>query len=372
MTSREEKSVGQSGCGEQDAPEAFLARFGLDRFRPGQKEVISAVLSGEDCLCIMPTGGGKSLCYQLPAVAREGVTLVVSPLIALMKDQVDALQLRGISAEYINSSISAGEQAERLDRLTSGRYDLFYIAPERFRSPRFIEALRETKIQLLAIDEAHCISEWGHDFRHDYARLGEHRQRLGNPQTIALTATATVDVREDVVKQLRLVAPKTFVAGFARDNLHYVVEARYAKRDKELALLDYLARVSGTVIIYASTRKGCAEVHELIAARTTRRSAVYHAGLMPDERRKIQEAFMRGQAEIVVATNAFGMGIDKADVRMVLHYNMPGTLEAYYQEAGRAGRDGRQSQCVLLYSPRDRYIQEFFIDSAYPPRDVIG
>ena len=260
---------------------------------------------------------------------------------------------------------------KRLFRFAAGEYDMLYVAPERFRSARFREAVEKTDVQLLAIDEAHCISEWGHDFRHDYARLGEFREQLGKPQTIALTATATADVREDVLKQLQLDEPKVFVAGFARDNLHYQVETQRSKQGKNQALLDFLKKTPGSGIIYASTRSACEEVRDLLLNESQRRVIAYHGGLMPDERRRLQEVFMGGEAEIVVATNAFGMGIDKADVRFVVHFNIPGSLEAYYQEAGRAGRDGNPSVCHLLYSQSDRFIQEFFIDSAHPPKESI-
>ena len=350
------------------AAEAFLSRFGLTSFRPGQREVIQAVLEGHDCLCIMPTGGGKSLCFQLPSLMRPGVTLVVSPLIALMKDQVDALTRLGVRAGYINSALSAAEQAERLRELETGQLDLLYVAPERFRSPRFLEVVRRIGVQLLAVDEAHCISEWGHDFRHDYARLGLFRQRLGNPQTMALTATATHDVRADVIVQLQLREPRTFVAGFARPNLHYESQVCAGLLDKRAALEQLLQEVPGCGIIYAATRKACEQVAEELRTSQRRQVAVYHAGMQMDDRRTVQERFMAGEVQIVVATNAFGMGIDKADVRFVVHYHIPGSLEAYYQEAGRAGRDGLVSRCLLLFAHADRYIQEFFIDSAFPAR----
>ena len=352
--------------------EASLPRLGLASFRLGQREVISALLAGKDCLCIMPTGGGKSLCYQLPAIIRPGVVLVISPLIALMKDQVDSLVKLGVQATFINSSVDPTQQSSRLERLAAGQYDLMFVAPERFRSPRFIAALESAKVQLLAVDEAHCISEWGHDFRPDYARLGWFRRRLGNPQTIALTATATPRVREDVVEQLQLDCPEVFIAGFSRPNLRYEVETTGRRRDKEEVLLKFLTETPGCGIIYASSRRRCAEIAETLRLRTSRKAGVYHAGLMPDERCKAQDEFMSGGVEVVVATNAFGMGIDKPDVRFVVHYNMPGTLEAYYQEAGRAGRDGRTSRCLLLFSPSDRYIQEFFIESSYPSRDMVA
>ena len=351
--------------------EEHLHRFGLESFRPGQRDVIDAVLRGEDCLCIMPTGGGKSLCYQLPSVAREGTTLVVSPLIALMKDQVDSLNRLGINAAFVNSALSSTEQEERLMRFIVGEYDMLYVAPERFRSQRFRDAIRKTKIQLLAIDEAHCISEWGHDFRHDYARIGEFREQIGNPQTIALTATATTDVRNDITKQLSLQDPKITVSGFARDNLYYKVENVRGKQAKIQALLDFLKRTPGCGIIYASTRSACEEIRDTLLDEGDRKVVAYHGGLMADDRRNLQEVFMSGKAEIVVATNAFGMGIDKPDVRFVVHFNIPGSLEAYYQEAGRAGRDGLPSICYLLFSQNDRFVQEFFIDSAHPPKESI-
>ena len=317
--------------------EAHLASFGLEQFRPGQREVVETVLAGRDCLCVMPTGGGKSLCYQLPAIAGQGVTLVISPLIALMKDQVDALQARGLPATFINSTLSADEQAERLAQMAAGHYKLVYVVPERFRSPRFVEAARQSDVRLLAVDEAHCVSEWGHDFRPDYARLGRFRGQLNNPPTIALTATATDAVRRDIVELLNLHEPAIYITGFARPNLHYSVHVCPSDRDKDETLFRFLARHPGSGIIYASTRRRCEELAERIAGHTGRSTVVYHAGLMPDDRRAAQEAFMQGEKEIAVATLAFGMGIDKADVRFVVHYNLPGSIEAYYQEAGRAG-----------------------------------
>jgi ATP-dependent DNA helicase RecQ len=352
-------------------PESHLAHFGLVSFRPGQRDVIAAVLSGQDCLCIMPTGGGKSLCFQLPAVVRDGVTLVVSPLIALMKDQVDALQAQGIEATYINSSLPFPEQRERLAGLAEDRYDLVYIAPERLRNPLFLDSVRHVNVQLLAVDEAHCISEWGHDFRPDYARLGQFRQRLGNPQTIALTATATPDVRGDVARQLGLQDPRIVVTGFARPNLRFEVFSPSNTREKDNLLLSLVRETPGCGIVYAATRKRCEELSERLGRALKRNVGLYHAGLLPEDRRKVQEEFMRGDVEIIVATVAFGMGIDKADLRFVLHYNLPGSLEAYYQEAGRAGRDGQAARCALLFNYADRYLQEFFIDNAYPSREVV-
>ncbi|HWC89893.1 MAG TPA: ATP-dependent DNA helicase RecQ, partial [Pirellulales bacterium] len=352
--------------------DAWLPRFGLSSFRPGQRDVISAVMADEDCLCVMPTGGGKSLCYQLPAIARPGLTLVVSPLIALMKDQVDQLQALGLRATFVNSTLSPAEQQARLQQLSQGAYDLMYVVPERFRSPRFVEAVRAAGLQLLAIDEAHCISEWGHDFRPDYARLGRFRRLLGDPPTIALTATATDAVRQDIIAQLALREPRIFITGFARHNLHYAIQHHSSARRKDEALIAFLAANRGSGIVYASTRKRCEELAELIRLRTGRTSGAYHAGMTSEERHAAQDAFMQGASEIVVATTAFGMGIDKADVRFVVHYNLPGSLEGYYQEAGRAGRDGQPARCLMLFSAGDWKIQEFFIESAYPSREIVS
>jgi ATP-dependent DNA helicase RecQ len=348
-----------------------LERFGLNSFRPGQREVIEAISTGSDCLCVMPTGGGKSLCYQLPSLIRPGLTIVVSPLIALMKDQVDSLGRNGIPAALINSTLSHSEQQTRLQDVAAGKYQLVYVAPERLRNPRFLEAIRATPIQLLAIDEAHCISQWGHDFRPDYTRIGQFREWLGGVQTVALTATATPRVRQDIMDVLGLKKPRQFMSGFARPNLHFGVINCQSDREKEEELGKFLKSNPGAGIIYAATRKRCEALVDWIGQTLKIPVGAYHAGLQQEQRRVIQERFMSNQLRLIVATNAFGMGIDKSDLRFVIHYNMPGSLEAYYQEAGRAGRDGKDSVCVMLYSMQDRYIQEYFIENNYPPRDVI-
>ena len=352
-------------------PEDWLPNFGLSGFRPGQRHVIDAVISGRDTLCIMPTGGGKSLCFQLPTIARSGVTIVISPLIALMKDQVDGLNAINIPATFINSSLSPEQQQRRLADLANGKYKLVYIAPERLRSNAFMRTISRIEIQLLAVDEAHCISQWGHDFRPDYARLGKFRERIGNPQTVALTATATSLVQEDIAKILSLENPVTFVTGFARSNLALSVETPNGNHEKDERLVDFLSQTDGAGIIYASTRKNCEHLVELLSDKLSRPFAFYHGGLQPEQRREVQEKFMSGEVPVIVATNAFGMGIDKADLRFVIHYNLPGSIEAYYQEAGRAGRDGEPSECLLLFSFQDKFIHEFFIDNSYPSREAI-
>lgn len=350
---------------------ALRERFGLERFRPGQREVIESVLARRDVLCVMPTGGGKSLCYQLPAVLTPGLTLVVSPLIALMKDQVDALSARGVRAALLNSTLDPSEQRIRLMEAEAGKYDLLYVAPERFRSPRFVAAMAQVRPALLAVDEAHCISEWGHDFRPDYAQLGRARRALGMPPCIALTATATDLVRRDIADQLDLREPELFVTGFDRPNLSYRVVQTRRDEEKLAALGAALDRARGPAIVYASSRKRCEGVARYLQAELRKTAVVYHAGLTREDRTEAQDRFMNDEAEIVVATNAFGMGVDKAAIRSVIHFNMPGTLEAYYQEAGRAGRDGEPAQCVLLYAPGDRRLQEIFIENEYPAPDTV-
>lgn len=352
------------------ALDALQKYFSFSEFREGQAEVIEALLAGENCVVVMPTGGGKSLCYQLPAMMIEGVTLVVSPLIALMKDQVDALIARNIPTTFINSSLSYRELKVRLSKIRMGEYKLVYIAPERFRSEAFIEAISEVGVKLLAIDEAHCISHWGHDFRPDYLKLKQACEQLGNPQVVALTATATQKVRDDIAAQLGLENPRIFVAGFDRPNLALRVMHTATEKEKFTAIKTILKNSGGSGIIYAATRKAVEQVSAKLKMADLNVEA-YHAGLTDIERSRAQEKFMSGECQAIVATNAFGMGIDKSDIRFVVHYHIPGTVEAYYQEVGRAGRDGLPADCILMFNYADTRTQQFFIEGSHPLPELI-
>ncbi|PZR76609.1 MAG: recombinase RecQ [Chthoniobacterales bacterium] len=343
--------------------------FGFREFLDAQEEVITAITGGADALVVMPTGGGKSLCYQLPALLMEGTTVVVSPLIALMKDQVDALQRRGIAATLINSSLTPGEQRERIQALARGEFKLVYIAPERFRSRSFLEALGQSTIALFAVDEAHCLSMWGHDFRPDYFRLNQVLETLGRPQVAAFTATATPEVRRDILTHLALREPREFIAGFARPNLKLLISP-VANETQKYEHLHALIREGKTGIVYCSTRKRVEAVAETLKSANIS-SILYHGGMSDEEREKAQNEFMQGRRDIVVATNAFGMGIDRADIRFVVHFDVPGSVEAYYQEAGRAGRDGEAATCDLLFNHADTRVQEFFIEGSNPPLEFI-
>lgn len=344
--------------------------YGFNSFRPGQERVIDNILAGLSTIVIMPTGGGKSLCYQLPALVLNGATLVISPLIALMKDQVDSLHKIGVPATFINSSISLAETANRLEAVKAGQYKLLYIAPERFYSAEFVNALKQVKVSLFAVDEAHCISQWGHDFRPSYIKLKNAIELLGNPTVATFTATATLEVREDIIKQLGLANPAMVITGFARPNLQFGVINTQDSRKPQF-VLDAISSVpDSSGIIYVGTRSRADELLQTLLAHDIE-AVSYHAGMEAADRKWVQENFMSGQAKVIVATNAFGLGIDKRNIRFVIHYDMPGTIEAYYQEAGRAGRDGQQSFCLLLYSPRDRYLQEFFIKGDNPPPEMI-
>ena len=354
---------------------ALASGFGFSEFRPGQEAAIRAVLEGHDVLVVMPTGSGKSLCFQLPAMLTDGTVLVVSPLIALMKDQVDALTAHRISATYLNSTLSPTETAFRLNGMRSGRYRLVYVAPERFRNPRFLDALADTPLRMLAIDEAHCISTWGHDFRPDYLHLEKIVSSLpADIRIIAVTATATDDVRQDIIRHLGLGKngrqhPQIFVTGFARPNLHLTV-TRVKTHAEKLERLLQVIETFRTGIIYCATRRAVERV-QLLLKPHGHRIIAYHGAMEDRERTRVQDAFMRGDAPIVAATNAFGMGVDRADIRFVVHWDIPGSVEAYYQEVGRAGRDGAYAWCELLFSPADIRTQEFFIAAATPPQEHI-
>jgi len=341
--------------------------FGYGEFRPGQAEVISAVLAKRDTLAVMPTGGGKSVCYQVPALLRtDGLTLVVSPLLALMKDQVDAMRAMGVPAAAINSTVAIEEQREVLAAAGSGELRLLYVAPERFGAAGFMAALRSLPVALLAIDEAHCISQWGHDFRPSYRELGAVRDRIGSPPVVALTATADPRVRDDIVQRLGLHDPAIHVAGFDRPNLRFeVVKVSSLKEKFEGISAQLRALKDESAIVYCGTRKRVEEVTDSLQ-RAGIRCARYHAGMQDEDRKRIQDAFARDTLRVIVATNAFGMGIDKPDVRAVIHHDMPDSLESYYQEAGRAGRDGGAATCTLYYATRDRGLREFFIEMAHP------
>ena len=354
----------------QDARDLLKSAFGYEAFRPGQEAAVSAILSARDTVVVLPTGGGKSLCFQVPALLMPGLTVVVSPLISLMKDQVDALTARGLPAAFINSSLSSAQVSDRLARVDRGEIKLLYVAPERFDFGRTAERLRNIGVSLLAIDEAHCISQWGHDFRPSYLRVKKVHEELGSPTTIALTATATPEVRRDIIRELALRSPETIITGFDRPNLTYYVVPVKNDAEKERRLAEILRKHQGLAVIYASTRKAVDHL-TMVLERARIPAAGYHAGLDDSRRREVQEAFMSEKIRAIVATNAFGMGIDKPNVRLVIHYTMPGTLEAYYQEAGRAGRDGQHSDVFLLHAFPDRFTHEFFIKGSYPERTVV-
>ena len=336
--------------------------YGYDSFREGQERIIDDIISGRDCFAVMPTGAGKSICYQIPALMLPGITLVISPLISLMKDQVAALKQIGVPAAYLNSSLTPRQFDLALENAIRGMYKIIYVAPERLSTPRFGELSIYSEISFVAVDEAHCVSQWGQDFRPSYLSIPDYIERLPNrPRVAAFTATATDAVREDVVRYLNLDSPDVLVTGFDRPNLYYGVEQPPKKYD---ALLSYLKRRRDERgIVYCSTRRTVDEVCDSLKADGISVSK-YHAGLTDEERKKSQEDFTYDRVQVIVATNAFGMGIDKSDVRYVIHYNMPKDLESYYQEAGRAGRDGAKADCILYYSGQDTRIAKFLIENS--------
>ena len=344
-------------------------RFGFPDFRPAQRQVIDRIMDGESLLAVMPTGSGKSLCYQLPALILPGLTIVISPLIALMKDQIDQLGRLSLPATVINSTVSRELQRARLKRVRDGQVKILYIAPERFQSDEFLETLAGTEISLVAVDEAHCISLWGHDFRPDYLRLKQFVKQVKAARVLALTATATPVVRKDIVRQLGIERAPQIISGFDRPNL-YLEVSEVSSTVEKVRAISAVARSEKLGIVYAGTRKNVEEIQANLR-RAGIECLAYHAGLMTNDRKLVQDRFMKADRCVIVATNAFGMGIDRREVRFVIHSDIPASLEAYYQEIGRAGRDGDSARCLLLFNYADKRIPEFLIDSHHPAPEIL-
>ncbi|MEI7891407.1 MAG: RecQ family ATP-dependent DNA helicase [bacterium] len=337
--------------------------FSFAKFRPGQKEIVESIIAGKDVVALMPTGGGKSLCFQLPAILSDKISIVISPLIALMQDQVDALNARGISATYINSSLDQYEIIERFEQIKNGKVKMVYIAPERFGNLQFQKLFADLQVYLLAVDEAHCVSQWGHDFRPDYLMVSKYIAMLPKrPIVAAFTATATPEVKDDIIERLEMRTPDVFVRGFDRPNLKFFVRENLKKKERIHEALRIVKSIAGSGIIYAITRKETEELVRFFKENGINAGA-YHAGMTPDKRSKIQNDFMENKFKVIIATIAFGMGVDKADIRFVIHVGMPSSPEGYYQEAGRAGRDGENAFCILLHSKSDASLHHFFIMS---------
>ena len=351
-----------------DLRKTLKSVFGLDSLRPGQDNVIASVLAGNDTLAIMPTGAGKSLCYQLPALLLPGMTVVVSPLIALMKDQYDKMQALGLAASQVNSAVPGAEQAEHMDRISAAKAEFVFTTPEQLANTEFVEELKSKTIDLLVIDEAHCVSQWGHDFRPAYLGLADAHRALGKPTLLALTATATEKVVDDIRERLGVPDMNVIQAGLYRPNLSFAVRPVDDEAEKDRETIELLSASTGPVIVYTATVAHAEALGKLLPS-TGKRVERYHGRLPAKERHAIQNAFMANELDAIVCTNAFGMGVDKPDIRLVLHYDMPGSLDAYYQEAGRAGRDGERADCVLLFRRQDRAVHNFLMGGRYPTLD---